>query len=262
MRKLGPAAILLLTAVWLPRAGPPPLAATPVTGHAADLVLTAGVTALGAPAAGEPTAFERKLRRTLWTFLLLSAVALVLLAAVALFLLWRAKKLVENAVRPNLPALAKLVATKRRKHPGIDDRTLARKLIRRQAARAGVVGFVTGLGGLPTLPVTLPIDIASTIRIQSSLVHLMRLVRGPSDGGEEIPETSLWLISTGGRELTAASSKMIQRLLVKYLSESVLKFLPLLGGVVGFALNWTSTQALGRLTLKWLDQRRPPQSNA
>ncbi len=199
------------------------------------------------------TTWGAKLRRALWIFALLSMVALVLLIGTALFLLWRAKQLVENAVRPDLPALKRLVKKKRGRHPDLGPRRLSKKLIHRQAWRAGLVGFFTGVGGLPTLPIAVPIDLAATIKLQSNLVHLLRIAMGGRVGEEEVSEANLWLITTGGQELAAASSAMIRKLVVRLLSKSLLKFLPLVGGLVGFALNWASTQTLGRLTLVWLE---------
>ncbi len=198
------------------------------------------------------------LKRALWIFLLLSIAGLVLLVGTVLFLFWRAKQLVENAVKPDLPALEKLVERKRAKHPDLDSKRLAKKLIHRQATRAGLVGFVTGLGGLPTLPIAIPIDLAATIKLQSNLVHMLRMATGGRVRAEDVSEASLWLITTGGQELAAASGTMIRELVVKMLSKSLLKFVPLVGGLVGFALNWASTQTLGRLTLMWLEGQRVP----
>ncbi len=194
-----------------------------------------------------------QLRQAVWIFALLSIAGLVLLVATALFLFWRAKQLVESAVRPNLPALERLVAKKRARYPRLSTRRLSKKLIHRQAARAGLVGFATGVGGLPALPIAIPIDLAATIKLQSNLVHLLRIAGGDRVRAEEVSEASLWLVTTGGQELAAASGAMVRKLVVKTLSKSLLKFLPLLGGLVGFALNWASTQTLGRLTLLWLE---------
>lgn len=207
-------------------------------------------------AAGEPApGLGAKLKRALWIFLLLSIGALVLLIGTVLFLLWRAKQLVANAVKPDLPALERFVAKKREKHPDLGPRDLSKKLIHRQATRAGLVGFATGLGGLPALPIAIPIDLAATIKLQSNLVHMLRLANGGQVQAEDVSEASLWLITSGGQELAAASGTMIRELIVKTLSKSLLKFVPLVGGLVGFALNWASTQTLGRLTLVWLEKQ-------
>jgi len=209
----------------------------------------------GAPAARGGPSFETKLVWAFQIFVILSVIALVLLAGTLAFLFWQAKKLVETAVKPNLPKLERIVERLRRKHPELDNDALARKLMHRQANRAGLVGLLTGIGGLPTLPFTIPIDVAFTVKIQSNLVHMLRLLRGEHAEPDALSDSSLWLITTGGQELTSASSVLIRDLVVKSLSKSLLKFLPVLGGVVGYGLNWASTQALGRLTLKWMTRR-------
>ncbi len=206
-------------------------------------------------ASPEPVSFGTQIKRALWAFFFLSIAALVLLIGTVIFLFLRAKQLVENAVKPDLPALEKLVAAKRGKHPDLEPKDLAKKLIHRQATRAGLVGFVTGLGGLPTLPIAIPIDLAMTIKLQSNLVHMLRLATGGQVGAEDVSEASLWLITTGGQELATASGAMIRKFVVGMLSKSLLKFVPLVGGLVGFALNWASTQTLGRLTLRWLESQ-------
>lgn len=186
--------------------------------------------------------------------LILSLLAGLLFLLVVALLLWKAKQLVANAVKSDPVALAKLVDRLRRKHPELDDRALCKKIILRQANRAGLVGFITGVGGLPTLPLALPIDIALTIRIQANMVHMMRLVIGVHE--DEIPEAGLWLATTGGLELATAGSTALREVVVKTISKSLLKLLPLIGGVIGFGLNWASTQTMGRLGMKYMDRSR------
>lgn len=227
----------------------------PVVTFHHSLAADSALAAQHAPARGQGPSFGTKLVWAFQIFVILSIVALVLLAGTLAFLFWRAKKLVENAVRPDLPKLERIVDGLRRKHPDLDHDALAKKLMHRQANRAGLVGLFTGIGGLPTLPFTVPIDVALTVKIQSNLVHMLRLLRGEHADADALSDSSLWLITTGGQELTTASSVLIRDLAVKSLSKSLLKFLPLLGGVVGYALNWFSTQALGRLTLKWMTRR-------
>ncbi len=243
--------ILLLILTTVSAFGGPQAQAPAASGQGAP---TVAVDADPVDAAAESdSTWKATLRRALWIFVLLSLGGLVLLIGTTFFLLWRAKQLVENAVTPNLPALERLVAKKRKKHPRLESRRLAKKLIHRQARRAGLVGFATGLGGLPALPIAIPIDLAATVKLQSNLVHMLRIAHGDRVSAEEVSEASLWLITTGGQELASASGAVVRKLVVRVLSKSLLKFLPLVGGLVGFALNWASTQALGRLTLLWLE---------
>ncbi len=252
--------VVLLLALWCA-----PMVVPLAGASLADDQAGGGQPTVEAPATdgdARPSGVGATLKRILWFFLLLSIGALVLLVGTVLFLLWHAKQLVENAVKPDLPALERLVAKERAKSsrreasgtkPELGPKRLAKKLIHRQATRAGLVGFVTGLGGLPALPIAVPIDLAATIKLQSNLVHMLRIAAGGPVQSEDVSETSLWLITTGGQELAAASGTMIRELVVKTLSKSLLKFVPLVGGLVGFVLNWASTQTLGRLTLRWLE---------
>lgn len=190
-------------------------------------------------------------------FLIIGAVSLVLLGVVSLWLLYQAKNLVARAVHPDLGALERSVAAMRRRFPDLDDDRLCKRLMRRQAFRSGLVGFATGFGGLPTLAFTLPIDVALTIRLQASLAHMLRMVRGVPD--EAIHEAGLWVLTAGGQELASFSGAAVREMLVKAVSRTFLKFIPLIGGVVGFALNWVSTQALGHLVERWLRRYRDSQ---
>lgn len=231
--------------------------ATLAQDQAGDELQSVEVSATDNPAESSTT-WGTRLRRALWIFVMLSIAGLVLLIGTVLFLFWRAKQLVENAVKPDLPALERLVAKKRVKHPSLGPKRLSKKLIHRQAMRAGLVGFATGVGGLPTLPIAIPIDLAATIKLQSNLVHMLRLTTGGKVRAEDVSEASLWLVTSGGQELATASGVMIRKLVVRLLSKSLLKFVPLVGGLVGFAMNWASTQAIGRLTLLWLDGQAGP----
>ena len=254
--------VLTLLALWCALIAALPFpGADPAEAQTADRHQTLDAPATD-DAAAEPAGWGATLKRALWVFALLSIFGLALLAATALFLLWRAKQLVENAVRPNLPALERLVARKQTRHPDLDPKRLSKKLIHRQALRSGLVGFATGVGGLPTLAFAIPIDLAVTIKLQSNLVHMLRIANGGKVGAEDVSEASLWLITTGGQELAAASGAMIRKLVVGTLSKSLLKFVPLVGGLVGFAMNWASTQTLGRLTLLWLEGQRIPEGVA
>ncbi|MEM1182681.1 MAG: hypothetical protein AAGM22_30325 [Acidobacteriota bacterium] len=199
-------------------------------------------------------AFLDRLGTAFKWLLILSVIAFFLLFAVVGLLLWKAKQLVANAVTSNPAKLGKLLAKLRRAHPDLDDEALCGKIILRQSNRAGLVGLVTGLGGLPVLPLALPIDIAATIRLQADMVHLLRLVHGVDEA--EVPEAGLWIATAGGMELATAGSQALRGVVVKTISKSLLKFVPLIGGLIGFGLNWASTQTMGRLGVRWLRHSR------
>ena len=232
----------LACALVLVSFGPAPEAA------AQSFSSVAAVLAQASPSPG--VTFLDDLGTAVKRLLVFSLIAFFLFLAVVGVLLWKAKQLVANAVKSNPVKLEKLLAKLRRAHPGLDDHALCRKIILRQSNRAGLVGFVTGLGGLPALPLALPIDIAATIRLQADMVHLLRLVHGVDE--VEVPEAGLWIATAGGMELATAGSQALRGVVAKTISKSLLKFVPLIGGLIGFGLNWASTQTMGRLGMRWL----------
>jgi hypothetical protein len=64
-----------------------------------------------------------------------------------------------------------------------DKETAVKKLINAQIAKCTAVGIVTGLGGLITLPITVPADITGTVYVQLRMVAAIAYIYGykPSD---------------------------------------------------------------------------------
>lgn len=184
----------------------------------------------------------------LFLFLAFCAIAFLLFVLVVLVLLWRAKRMIENAARPDLPKLHADLARWRARHPGLDDEQLARSIVSSKAHRAGLVGFVTGFGGLPLLPIMLPLDLAATVKIQSQMVHLLRLLRAPDGLADQdfLKQAGLWALTSGGQRLASISTTAVRELVLRTATQSLAKLVPFLGGVLGYALSWFSTQAIGR----------------
>ena len=61
---------------------------------------------------------------------------------------------------------------------GIDRDSLSKKIISRRSWKAGGIGAVCGLGGLITLPVTMPSDMYLTFRIQARMVLAIAYIYG------------------------------------------------------------------------------------
>ena len=56
----------------------------------------------------------------------------------------------------------------REQNKRISSDELAKKILHRKSVKNGLIGAVTGLGGLITLPVSIPADLALSWRIQAS----------------------------------------------------------------------------------------------
>jgi hypothetical protein len=138
------------------------------------------------------------------------------------------------------------------------------RLIRWQTMKCATSGFLSGLGGLLTLPVSIPVDLAACLFIQIRMIGAIAVMRGYDLENDKV-RTLFYLCLCGdsGRELfkdlgiqfgTRITKSMIQqlsgatvtkinqavgfRLLTKFGEKGVLnlgKAIPLVGGVIGAA---------------------------
>jgi hypothetical protein len=73
-------------------------------------------------------------------------------------------------------SVEELTASYQRQTGTLDDR--ARSLVNWQIAKAGTSGFVTGLGGLLTLPVAIPANLSSVLLIQMRMIAAVAHLAG------------------------------------------------------------------------------------
>lgn len=153
------------------------------------------------------------------------------------------------------------------------------RLIATHQRRVGVSGFVLGLGGLPTVPVTIPADVITFCilcgRCAGGVAHL----REHDIDSEEVRSVILLSllgasgatvasavgIQLGGKSATVAlkalpgrvlieiNKKVGFRLLTKFGQKGVInvvKFVPLVGGVIGAGVNVAAMAAVGKYAKK------------
>lgn len=145
-------------------------------------------------------------------------------------------------------------------------------LVRWQVARTATTGFATGLGGLITLPVTLPVGMGAAWIVQSRMVGSIAHIRGYDLEDERVRTLALASLvgdatvnevakkvgidlstrvaknaigKIPGQLVLELNKKVGFRLLTKGGSTGVVnlgKAVPMLGGVVGGAFDGTSTR--------------------
>ena len=152
----------------------------------------------------------------------------------------------------------------------------ANSLIRWQNTKAGTSGFLTGLGGIITLPIAIPANVASVIYVQirmiaalahmgghnlnddkvKSLVFLCLTGNAAKDilkdvgivVGKKLAENAIKNIS--GKTITTINQKVGFRLLTKFGEKGVVnlgKTIPLFGGIVGATFDSVSTNTVGNI---------------
>jgi len=164
---------------------------------------------------------------------------------------------------------------------GISCDELAKKILHRKSMKNGLIGAITGLGGLITLPVSIPTDLICSWRIQASMAFSIAYVYGHTKDTTDL-KTDLYLILAGDSAKEAlkkigieASKAITKKAVEKYITRDVMvkiwkvigqkiitkageksltsfiKMVPLVGAPVGFTFDWVSTQTVGKFAIAY-----------
>lgn len=151
------------------------------------------------------------------------------------------------------------------------------KLVSCQRRKCTTTGFLTGLGGLVSIPVTLPADLYSSLVIQVNMIVAIAVIRGYDVHSEEV-KTLVFLCIVGNSigdvlkqagikavtdytaktiipKLTMIVSQRIaakvgSRLVVKASTKglsSAAKMIPVLGGLIGGAYNYAEVSTYANI---------------
>ena len=152
----------------------------------------------------------------------------------------------------------------------------ANSLIRWQNTKAGTSGFLTGLGGIIIMPVTVPANIASVMYVQTRMIAAIAHM-GEHDLNDDRVKSLVYVCLTGnaakdiikdvgiviGRKFTENLIKNIRgetikainkavsfKLLTKFGNKGVInlgKTVPVLGGIIGATFDSFSTNVVGNI---------------
>lgn len=151
------------------------------------------------------------------------------------------------------------------------------RMVANQRRKCTATGFVTGLGGMMTLPVALPADLYSSLVIQMNMIVAIAVIRGYDVNSDQV-RTLVFLCIIGnsiGDVLKQAGIKMVtnytakaiipklsqavsqkiatnvgSKLLVKASTKgvsSMAKMVPVLGGVIGGAYNYAEVSTYANI---------------
>ena len=104
-------------------------------------------------------------------------------------------------------------------------------------------------------------DFALSAKIQAATIHFIAQTYAPGQSADTL-RLQTYAILAGqrfsqqwaegsSRVVQAAITQIIRRLVVETTAESLLKIVPLVGGLVGFAFNFAATRIVGRLAIRW-----------
>ena len=129
----------------------------------------------------------------------------------------------------------------------------ARRLVRWQMSKAGTSGFLSGIGGVLTLPVAIPANLNDQVR---TLCYACMCGSASADVlknvgiklGAKLTEQAIKQIT--GQVITHINRAVGFRLVTKFGQKGLINFgkmVPLIGGVVGGTFDATSTHVVGTI---------------
>lgn len=163
------------------------------------------------------------------------------------------------------------------KHDDIE--TAISKMITYQTSKAGISGFVTGFGGILTMPVTIPANITSVILVQMRMIATIAYMRGYDLKSDQV-QTFVYASLTGtsvadiakkagiiiankmatgvikkipGKVLTKINQAVDFRLVTKFGTKGAVnlgKMVPIAGALIGGVVDTASTQIIAKNALK------------
>ncbi|WP_455543544.1 EcsC family protein [Intestinibacter sp.] len=153
------------------------------------------------------------------------------------------------------------------------------KFINWQTTKCATSGFITGLGGLITLPVAIPANVSSVLYIQTRMVATIAHMRGYDLKDDQV-RTFVYVALTGQSSAEILKQAGIQfgtkfsivlikrlptevikeinkkvgfRLITKFGEKGIInlgKCVPLVGGIIGGTVDATGTKTIGKTAKK------------
>ena len=114
-------------------------------------------------------------------------------------------------------------------YKGKDTESAIKSLVKIQSLKTSLAGFVTGLGGLITLPVAVPADVASSMYVNMRMVAAIALLRGYDLKSDQV-RTMVFVTMAGETIKDVLKSvgvkigeKMAKEAIQKYITRDVIK---------------------------------------
>lgn len=182
-------------------------------------------------------------------FVALCVLPIVLTFLVAAWVLWFGKKQIDRLVSVDPTRIQARYAQLHEAQPMAARELILKRIIHEQAMRSGLVGAVTGLGGFITLPIALPIDLVVSAQIQAALLNGI----AAEYQAQNRPQATWFstMLLAGSDKVSASAAALFLRLLVRIGGKSVSKFVPILGAITAFVVNYWITRSTGLVAIQW-----------
>ena len=158
--------------------------------------------------------------------------------------------------------------------------TACKKMLDNQIIKCTTSGFITGFGGILTLPVSLPANITSVIYVQMRMIACAAYMGGYDLSSDEtrtfiyarlagvavnglikqaslkfgVKFTNVLIKKIPGKVLTKINQKVGMRFITKFGTKGVInlgKMVPGVGAVIGGSLDFIETKVIANHAYKW-----------
>lgn len=155
-----------------------------------------------------------------------------------------------------------------------------RAMIKNQIIKCTTSGFLTGFGGVITLPVTLPANLTSVLYVQMRMIACAAYMAGFDLSGDEtqtfvyaclagvavneilkqaglkfgVKLTNAMIKKVPGKVLTKINQKVGFRFITKFGTKGIInmgKLVPGVGAVIGGGMDFAETKTIGTRAYKW-----------
>ncbi len=162
----------------------------------------------------------------------------------------------------------------------MDSKLASQKLVNNQILKCTTSGFLTGLGGVLTIPIALPANITSVLYVQMRMIAAVAYLNGYDLNGDETHSfVYACLVGVSLNNVVKQSSIVfgvkVCNTLVKKIPSKVLtkinqmvgfrfitkfgktglvnlgKLFPVVGGVIGGTLDFAETKVIANRAIKW-----------
>jgi hypothetical protein len=148
-------------------------------------------------------------------------------------------------------------------------------LIKWQVAKAATSGFVTGFGGVITMPLSIPANIAGVLYVQIRMIAAIAYMGGHDITSDKVRSlVYICMAGNGAKELLKDMSvkageklatKVIEKVSAKMAAKagvkgvaSLGKAVPVIGSIVGGSYDALSTRVVGKIAKKIFIETLPP----
>ena len=148
----------------------------------------------------------------------------------------------------------------------------ARQFVNYQVAKCTTSGFVTGLGGLITLPIAIPANVSSVMYVQMRMISCLAYMGGYDTNSDQVQTlvyacqiikqagikfgtkfTTAMVKKIPGTVLTKINQKVGFRFLTKFGEKGIIniaKLVPVVGGVIGGGFDLVETKVIANRAYK------------